>query len=301
MQTHGGAAAEAAILGTERVFRAKVRVDWNRNGLYDHELSNLDRFIDEITTDRALEGSAPEEILLIEGASSAELRMTLHGDFQGYPLVYVFSPYNSEGPLAGTQKIDAEIKYSLIVDTPLGSFEYPQFVGNLRTITPDRGSASVEITALDRAEKMRKPIQLPPFAISHEQIAAGEIDSQYIRSQWVIDHALRLCDAGVSDKRPTSRQELGLIGDGLDGPLFYLTGTGSYLPTIGYLDNPNASSFPNTGQAMYSDTGPLHPDAPVDTPSASGPSGPGSADQPDHGRPHDAGNPPLLGSGRRAS
>ena len=266
MQTHGGAAAEAAILGTERVFRAKVRVDWNRNGLYDHELSNLDRFIDEITTDRALEGSAPEEILLIEGASSAELRMTLHGDFQGYPLVYVFSPYNSEGPLAGTQKIDAEIKYSLIVDTPLGSFEYPQFVGNLRTITPDRGSASVEITALDRAEKMRKPIQLPPFAISHEQIAAGEIDSQYIRSQWVIDHALRLCDAGVSDKRPTSRQELGLIGDGLDGPLFYLTGTGSYLPTIGYLDNPNASSFPNTGQAMYSDTGPLHPDAPVDTP-----------------------------------
>lgn len=261
MQTHGGAAAEAAILGTERVIRAKVRVDWNRDGQFDHELSNLDRFIDEIETDRSLEGSAPEEILLIEGASASELRMTLHGDVDGYPLVYVFSPYNKEGPLQGVQKVDAEIKYSLIVDTPLGSFEYPQFIGNLRTITPDRGASTVEITALDRAEKMRKSIQLPPFAISYEHIAYGEIDSQYVRSQWVIDHALRMCDIGVSDKRPTTRQELGLIGDALDGPLVFVTGNGSYLPSIGFLDNPNYASFPNVGNPMFNENAPAHPDA----------------------------------------
>lgn len=266
MQTHGGAAAEAAILGTERVFRAKVRVDWNRDGQFAHELSNLDRFIDDVETDRALEGSAPEEVLLIEGASSAELRMTLHGDFNGFPLVYVFSPYNMEGPLQGIQKIDAEVKYSLILDTPFGSVEYPQFVGNLRTITPDRAGASVEITALDRAEKMRKPIQLPPFAISHEHISYGEIDSQYIRSQWVIDHALRMCDSGVSDRRPTYRSELGLIGDALDGPLLFVTGNGSYLPTVGYLDNPNYASFPNAGKPMYTRQAPKHPNADADDP-----------------------------------
>lgn len=263
MQTHGGAAAEAAILGTERVFRAKVRVDWKRDGQFDHVLSNLDRFIDEVETDRSLEGSAPQEVLLIEGSSSAELTLTLHGDYNGLPLVSLFSPFNRVGPLAGIQTIDAEVKYSLILDTPVGSFEYPQFIGNLRTITPDRGSASVQFTALDRAEKMRKPIQLPPFAISHEHISYGEIDTQYIRSHWVIDHVLRHCDSGVSDKRPTSRQELGLIGDALDGPLLFVSGNGSYLPSIGYLDNPNFASFPNAGNPMYNDNAPVHPNAPA--------------------------------------
>lgn len=266
MQTHGGAAAEAAILGAERVFRAKVRVDWNNNGAYDHELSNLDRFIEDVSVDRALTGSAPEEILLIEGSASAELTLKIHGDHKGLSLMAVFSPYNKLSIFSGIQTINCELKYNILLDTPLGTFEYPQFVGNIRTITPNRADAAVEIQALDRAEKMRKSIQLPPFAMSEEHIAYGEIDSQLIRPQWVIDNALRLCDAGVGPKRPTTRLELGLANDALDGVLVWVTGNGSYLPTIGYMDNLNYNSFPNPGTMMYKQEGALHPSLPTTTP-----------------------------------
>lgn len=266
MQTHGGAAADAAILGAERVFRAKVRVDWNNNGQFDHALSNLDRYIEDVTLDKALSGSAPDEILLIEGSSAAQLNLNIHGDLNGLSLMAVFSPFNTRSIFSGIQTINCEIKYSLLLDTPVGTVEYPQFVGNIRTITPNRADNSVEIVAIDRADKMRKGIQLPPYAMSEEHVAYGEIDSQLIRSQWVIDNALRLCDCSVTDKRPTDRLELGLANDALDGVLVWVTGNGSYLPTIGYLDNLNVDSFPNPGNPMFKQQGPLHSDLPGTTP-----------------------------------
>ncbi|GAB3912720.1 hypothetical protein GCM10029964_121010 [Kibdelosporangium lantanae] len=54
--------------------------------------------------------------------------------------------------------------------------------------------------------------------------------------------------------------------DWVEGPQFYLTGNGSYLPTVGWLDNLNADSFPGGVGTMYSPTAPRHIDTPDDTP-----------------------------------
>ncbi|MFD1050773.1 hypothetical protein ACFQ1S_37210, partial [Kibdelosporangium lantanae] len=91
MFIHGGDAAEAAITSRERHIRIKVEVDWNKNGTFDHALSDLSPYVSAATTDRSLRGSAPEELLLIEGASAAELSLTLYGTFQGLSFSAVFS------------------------------------------------------------------------------------------------------------------------------------------------------------------------------------------------------------------
>ncbi|TCO56803.1 hypothetical protein [Actinocrispum wychmicini] len=261
----GGDAAEAAITSRERHFHIRIEVDWDKDGRYTHPLSDLSGYVSTVTTDRSLRGSAPEELMLIEGASAAELSLTVSGEYQGLSFTGVFSPYNGLSPFYLKDPIGAEIRYSIGIETTTGTVWYQQFVGNIRTITPDRADATVEITALDRVEKLRRPIQLPPWAMSEEHLSYGEIDSQLIRSHWVIDHCLRLCDTSVSPYRPTYREETGLPPDWVEGPQFFLTGNGSYLPTVGWLDNLNADSFPAGTDTMYSPTGLINGNAPPDT------------------------------------
>ena len=265
MQDHGGAAAETAITSSERRFIHEVLVDWNNDGQFDHPLSDLGGYVDSIDLDRSLSGSAPAEIMLIEGSAAAELTLSLGGEYKSLPLTGVFSPYNQLSPMYGDSMVGAEITYRIGVETPTSTFWYSQFIGNVRTVTPRRADNTVEITALDRVEKLRKPVILPPWAMSDIHVQYGELDSQLCRSSWVIDHCLRHCDVSPSPKRPPFMEELstsGVVNEG-DGPQFWLTGNGSYLPTIGWLDNPSASTFPDDSTAMYADAGPRHPDAPV--------------------------------------
>lgn len=270
MQTHGGAAAEAAITGYERIIRASVQVDWNGNGLFDHPLSDLDPYLDSVSLDKGLKGSAPEELLLIEGSSSAELTVTLNGEYQGELLTNIFSPMNKNSPFYGTQTMDREVRYVLRVETSEGEVTYPQFRGTVRTITPNRADNTVQITALDFAEKMRKLIQLPPWAMSEEHVSYGEIDSQLVRSDWVIANACQLCDTSPSPKRPVYRHELGVSQGSLNGVQVWVSGNGSYLPTIGWVDNLNASTFPNPGTEMYRENAPKHPVLPSEAPAPRG-------------------------------
>jgi hypothetical protein len=262
VQTHGGAAAEKAILSRERELSITLEVDWNRDGLYNHPLSRLTDYVESVTTDRTLKGAAPEEILLIEGSSAAELTATLSGTYNGVVLSSQFSPYRVDSVFYGKKLSGAEIRYKIVVETEDGEVEYSQFVGFVRTVTPDRAEGTVTITALDRAELLRKPIQLPPWAISDEHASYGEALVQMCYSEWVIDHCLRLCDVGMGPKRPTTRAELNVPDDTPDGLMFHMTGNWSILPTVGYIDNLNAWSFANPGNEMYASIGPRHPDLP---------------------------------------
>lgn len=265
MQTHGGAPAATAIESHERVFRAELKVDWDKDGRYTHPLSDLSPFVSSATTDRSLRGSAPEEVLLIEGASAAELVVTLHGDYQGLSFAGLFSPYQQRSPFFQTNIIGAEITYRLGVETVAGVVWYPQFVGNIRTITPDRADGTVEITALDRVEKLRRPVQFPPWAISEFHLSRGVIQAQLCQTQWVIDHCLRLCDTSPTPHRLIQEEETDHTPEDLAqwASRFWLSGTGSYLPTYGYPDA--TQEFPvteTTGTPMFSRFGPIHPDAP---------------------------------------
>src|SRR5690606_8690901 len=75
MQTHGGEAATAAIESRERQFSVRLTVDFERNG----EAVDVSDLVDNISTDRMMKGSAPEEIMLVEGSSAAELKFDLSG------------------------------------------------------------------------------------------------------------------------------------------------------------------------------------------------------------------------------
>lgn len=253
-------AAKRVIEGRSRSIRARVLVDWNGNGNYDSLVGVLDSWVQSVSTERALKGSAPEEILLVEGSSAAEMSVVLSGNYQGMNLTSVFSRYNRLSPLYGRRTVGASIKYSLFVDTPLGEAEYPQFVGEIRTITPDRGENTVEITALDKVENLRRPVYLPQWAMYGLAASWGETDSQVAWSHGIIDLCLRNCDVSPSPKRPTTRTEMQVPDDSLDGVQFFLPGNGTYVPAVGWVDNPRAMAFPNRGKAMYEPNGAIHPD-----------------------------------------
>ncbi|WP_439377821.1 hypothetical protein [Amycolatopsis lexingtonensis] len=274
MQTTGDsardAAADAAILSNERRIRARVLVDWNNDGLYTHALSDLSTYVSNAVTDRSLKGSAPEELMLVEGAAAAELTFTFAGQYKGMPMTAVFSPYNGNSPFYLKTLVGQEVKYDLGVDTVLGTVWYPQFVGNVRTTTPDRASNTVEVSALDRVEKLRRPITLPPWAISEYWISRGRTLAQLVTSTGVIDSCLRMCDTAAGKWRPTLREDMEVPDGSIDGPGVFVTGNGSYLPTIGWMDNTNAVTydFPATeadGTPEYRPIGQPHPNAPDPT------------------------------------
>lgn len=265
MQTHGGAPAATAIESHERVFLAELKVDWNKDGRYTHPLSDLSPFVSTATTDRSLRGSAPEAVLLIEGASAAELVVTLHGDYQGLSFAGIFSPYQQRSPFFQSNIIGAEVTYRLGVQTSAGVVWYPQFVGNIRTITPDRADGTVEITALDRVETLRRPVQFPPWAISEFHLSRGVIQAQLCNTQWVIDHCLRQSDTSPTPYRPVDLDTEVQSPIRLDGRQLWVSGTGSYLPTIGWVDSGENQLFPlteSTGTPMFDRSGSVHPDSP---------------------------------------
>lgn len=263
MQTHGGDAAEAAITSHERRFHVEILVDWNNNGNYRHALSNLSGWVRSVETDRALHGSAPEELFLIEGASAAELTVTLGGEYHdGQSLVSIFSPYNGNSPFYGRATVGCEIKYAIGIETAIGIVWYPQFVGNIRTITPDRAEGTVTITALDRVEVLRRPVSLPPWGVHERDISQGRVLGQLQLSSGIIDNCLRHCDTSPTPFRPTTREEMRVSPDTLDGTHFWLTGTGGHIPAIGWVADPRQSQYPHTestGRWLWQDGGSPHP------------------------------------------
>lgn len=263
MQTHGGTAAENAVLSPEREFIVRLKVDWNMNGLYDHVLSDLSGRVKSTTTDRSLRGDLPEDILSIQGASAASLDVVLHGSYLNVPLYSIFSPYQPDSPFWGKDLVGPEITYELGLVTATGTVWYPQFVGFVRTVEPDRGTGYVTITALDRVELLRRPVMFPGFAMYEPQRNInGRILGQQIDSQWVIDHCLRPSNVSPTPYRPSTREENGLSENDRTGPQLWISGVGGYLPSIGWLDNYPAQEFPQTETTnlpMYEQSGTRHP------------------------------------------
>lgn len=270
MQTQGGADAEKVITASERRFRIRVQVDWDKDGNYTHELSDLGKYCSKISVNRALEGSAPSEIMLIEGSSAAELEFTFGGEYQGLPFTAVFSPYNGNSPLYLKEMVGCEVKYWIGVEAgALGTIWYQQFVGNIRTVSPNRGDGKVHITALDRAEKLRQLIQFAPWAVTEWSTLGQSLRNQWLSGTWVIDNCLRHCDTSPTPYRPEYRSEMSVPEDSLDGTFFYLTGNGGWTPAIGFVDNVSALQFqPDVSPTpMYKVGGPEHPlTTPTDTP-----------------------------------
>lgn len=264
MQDQHEPLGEAAVSSGERSFIVTLEVDWNRNGLYNHALSNMSRFVYSATTDRSLQGSAPQELGFVSGSAAAELTVVLAGeDDSGRSLAKIFSPYQIDSPFYTIEPVGCEIRYTLTIDSVFGAMDYPQFIGTVRTVSPDRGTGTVTLTALDRVEALRKPVQLPPWALSEKHVIQGRVLGQLMESHYIIDHALRQCDTSTSPYRPITNEE---VGDGsiTSGTQVFITGNGGKISVVGWEDNPTRQEYPDTenGVLMYEHIGETHPLAP---------------------------------------
>jgi hypothetical protein len=265
--TNGGEEAKAAVEAAERKFHVLLRVDWNKDGGFAHAMSNMSPYVEELVVDRSLSGALPEELSLVQGTAAAQLTMILTGeDDQGRNLVSLFSPYQINSPFWAKDVIGAEVSLHIGVETVLGIVWYPQFRGEVRTITPDRAENTVEITALDRVEKLRGPIRFAPWAVSEQHASKGLFQAQLMESHWVIDHCLRMSNCSTSPYRPITTEEIG-SGPQWSTPAFYLSGNGGVVPNIGWMDNPNRQEFPaqESGDDMYAPIGQVHASAPEPT------------------------------------
>lgn len=260
------AAANTVITGTEREFAVELYVDWNNTG-YNHALTNMHQYVSRATTDRALNGSSPREITMLEGSSAAELTVEISGYYNGMSMASIFSPFQLGSPFWGGITLGVEVIYRVGVVTTAGRVFYQQFIGNITSISPDRGGNFVTITALDRAEKMRKPVQFPQWAVSDLQANQGRFATQLADSQWAIDHCLRMCDISPTPYRPFYRSDLNLVDNDVSGPQLWISGTGSIVPTIGWPDNSFIQEFPLDTDpiTMYSDFGAVNPGSPEPT------------------------------------
>jgi hypothetical protein len=267
-------AANEAIEAPERRVVAEIRVDWNGNGLFNHPLSDIGPFCNDISVDRTLSGTAPAELMLIEGSAAAELSFTIGGTIPpdaygltetGQPMswVSVFAPYNGNSPLYNAKRIGAEVKYRIGVETYFGTVWYPQFVGNIRTISPRRGSEAVTITALDRSELMRNPVNLPIWAVSGWHNIRGYREAQLMSSHWVIDQCVRSANISPTPYRPvTPREGRSILNDSDKwGLQLYVSGNGSHTPSVGLVNSAIVQGFPwseGTGADMYEQRGRPH-------------------------------------------
>jgi hypothetical protein len=268
MQTIGGTAAADAIMARTRTFRVRLRVDWNGDGLYTHALSEMSLYVEEISTDRALKGSLPSDILLVEGSAAAELNVSIGGEYNRLSMTSVFSPYNGLSPLYTKDVIGAEIRYDIGLDTALGTVWYPQFIGNISTVTPERGDNSVTIRALDRVEKLRAPMLFPQWALSDYWANRGRKLGQLFDTQQVIQMCLQQADTSASARRPTTRDEYAKYFGSEGYKMLFISGANGHLPTTGWWDNGQAvpiSNVEGSGAPNYTKNGPVHPLSPEPT------------------------------------
>lgn len=177
-----------AVNARSRRFSARLMVDWNRDGQFDHPYSDLSKLVVEATTDRSMEGALPENATLIEGYSAAQLTVKLEGRrAYGEPsAAQLFAPYSTRSPLYNIPRKNVPVYYSIIVHTATGLREIRQFTGWTREITASSADATATLRCLDFAEPLRAPITLPVWA--HEQRTD---EGALINSQWLIDYVLR--------------------------------------------------------------------------------------------------------------
>lgn len=207
MQLADDVALADAIDGAERKIRWRLLVDWNRDGLYRHPLSDLSAFLDDIDADRDLASDLPAEVGLLQGAASAELNVRLAGaarvteagvlDVTGreMSIAKLLSPYRSDSPLYGVTKLGCEIRFEVGLMSSVGEKIIRQFTGKIRKVDVDRSTGRATISALDGSEAFRRPITLGRGAMSLKEFNKHKHDPRkhpfYINSQLVIDQIAR--------------------------------------------------------------------------------------------------------------
>lgn len=180
--------AAAVVAGQTRHPTFRLLADWNRNGLYNHALSDLTPWVTRVGTDRVTEGGLPEEATLVEGHTAAELTAALGGDRGGGAAALdTFGPYRTGSGLAGLPWANTPVTLDIGF---AGTVWTRVFTGRVRKIQPSSSDRTVTLTVLDDTDRLRAPITMPAHAMHFgDVIASGHKLS--INSQAILDFVLR--------------------------------------------------------------------------------------------------------------
>ncbi|WNV86563.1 hypothetical protein [Umezawaea sp. Da 62-37] len=136
--------------------------------------------------DRAYDSDLPAPLRAITGSAAAELRLTLTGDGAS-TAAQLYGPY---APHATADLVRPA--QSAVHGWGLGGDALPAFRGTIRDRVADSATGTVELSALDGAERLRDAARLP---------VAVSVDSTPISSGiWAVDKLLR--DAGIHTAPP---------------------------------------------------------------------------------------------------
>ncbi len=207
MQLADDVALADAIDAAERKIRWRLLIDWNRDGLFAHPLSDLSAFLQDVDVDRDLASDLPAEVGLLQGAASAQLTCHLSGaarvteagvlDPTGreMSIAKILSPYRADSPLYAIIKLGCSIRFEAGVMAATGEKIIRQFTGKIRQVDVDRATGAATITALDGSERFRRPITLGRGAMSLKEYNKHKHDPRKhpfrINSQLVIDQIAR--------------------------------------------------------------------------------------------------------------
>lgn len=162
------AAALAAALqpGQDRVFSHLLEADWNRDGAYNHALSNLSRAVETARVSRELVDNTPGSEVVTSGAAAAEFAATLGGDLSSTPVSEVFAPYNTASPLYGKTIPGTPLRWSITTATSRGPITVRQFTGTVDECRVSRRDNTVVLTGLDAvATTLAQPAFWPMWAV----------------------------------------------------------------------------------------------------------------------------------------
>lgn len=195
MQSPQDADLAAAVESPDRTPLVRLAADWGRDGTYSHPLADLTEVTDQVVIERSLTGDLPDECTLIEGYATAKLSATLAGQRGGDPrdIARLLSPYRADGPLYRQPLLDVPVRADLGLGTTAGPKLLRQFTGSVRRVELSSAERTVELEALDPAERLRVPITLPLAAESATYFynRAAWPYRYLINTQWVLDYVLR--------------------------------------------------------------------------------------------------------------
>lgn len=220
-----------AIFSNARTIRDVVMFDWDRDGSYSHQFSDLSSVVVSVDLDRSkLTANQPEEINTTQGFSSSELSITLNGARHSdeLPAYQLLSPYVINSPFRNMRITGIPVKYTKEVYTSLGTVSIPQFRGVIRDFSFNAASQDVNILCSDSVPWSTSVATLPHWAVNRYtyMLSPAGIDERVytaiepINAQWVISDLLFRAGTPLG---PPPRPDCTL----------YITGNGSFIPSIG--------------------------------------------------------------------
>ena len=207
------ALATALATGKRHYHRHRLLIDWSRDGLYNHALSDVTPAVAasggvSLTLD--LTNDTPGAGVTASGASFPQLsaRFDGHLTVAGRPvlLAELLAPYNSSSPLYGVRIGGTPVRWYVSTRTSRGWIEQKQFTGVLDERRCEIGAATVRLIALSSiSNALSGPASWPGWAVDGTASARiGDSTPQVGYTSAVVD---MMCNQGGLRTRPRAPWE----------------------------------------------------------------------------------------------